>query len=898
MGYPKATARAAGSVDGAADSANTARLRKLIGMKGDAQTVSGKSFDIPKVDLIQSMFYGTDATRAELKAMWDSMDREAKKSLYVQMMDAMPSPRKGAHLSPEGQEILDFLVKGEIKPERAKTFSDPTIQRDNVNPDRTAADVDAEDAGTAAPAQEFDGLPEDDVRSGFAKRPLPDNVNLRDNNLHGTDHRRASSKLETRPTFRVEKHAEIVEAPGPDGVVKERPMQVIDSENYTPEDLARINRAKRGKSVGDMDGAPETFTDATGKTRKGVPSRGPADVGETSKAQAYDDVMHNIIYGQRNSPVYKPTSGTSDELMTAYEMLRANPDSPFHADPRVAFDSPEAMAEALFHNMNQQRLLDEHSPVSPTARRDVRQAIEDENVGNEFLGLPEVSQGQAAQLADEMGMPTSRKAQRGSIEQQALDTITNRIRQRFGGSGWGRKYDADGNLVDPGVGTPDQPTGLPAVSSRAPEVESRLPDQPRDEGLADPDAQEIVDRWHDLWDRQARQERLGLPLEDRPADARPAQAAGESGGVARDHRTPEEIERDNADKQAAWEGKRQSAANRFNSYTRNADGSPYVQTLRPAREVQAEIDRLHEESFARQDDGPDPGRLAKLQDELRQAKILDGLTSPFGRNARGRRGGNGGKFTKREPQLGTNDQGVVSTKGRQGKKAGPVTDAATDEVNARLSEEASDVDAVPAEAPKNKHEARAEELEAAAKGEREEAAAAAAEAGTPAEPPKGPPEAPPKTPETEAEKPPADPAVTPEPPKADGGGDAPKDPPKTGDADASKPKPKTEKASGGGMIRRLLGWGATAGAAGLGIYGLNRLGQSPDDATAEAGMGGDGVDVAPDAASSSAGASLAAGSPDFYGAQPMTSEQRIKLMQQLSGMSPNMNVQTAQNWRM
>lgn len=890
MAYPKPK-----GVSSAGEAASAGRVRKLLEMKGAAQTVAGKSFDIPKVDLIQSMFFGTDSQRAELKAMWDSLDREAKKRLYVQMMDAMPSPRKGeGHLSPEGQEILDFLVKGEIRPERAEVFSDPKVQKDNVSPSRTFDDVDAEADGTAAPEQEFDGLPEDDVRPGFAKRPLPDNVDLRGNNLHGTDHRRASSKLETKPNFRVEKHTEIVPVPGPDGVVKERPMQVIDDFHKTKADLARESKARQGKSFGDMDGNPKTFTDETGKTRKGVPSRGPADAGERSKAEAYDDVMHNIIYGRANSPVYKPTSGSSDELMTAYEMLRANPDSPFHADPRAAFDSPEAMAEALFHNMNQQRLLDAHRPVSPTARRGVRQAIEDENVGNEFLGLPEVSQGQAAQLASEMGLPTSRTAQRGTIEQQALDTIANRIRQRFGGSGWGRKYDADGNLVDPGVGTPDQPTGLPAVSSRAPEVESRLPDQPRDEGLEDPAAQEIVDRYHDLWDRQARQERLGLPLEDRPADARPDQAAGEGGGIPKDHRTPEQIARDNADKQAAWEGKRERAATRFNEYTRNADGSPYVQTRRTARDVQAEIDRLHEESFARQDDGPDPGRLAKLHDELRQAKVLDGLTSPFGARRKGGTG-KGRKWTKTEPQVGTNDSSAVSTKGRQGKKAGPVTDADFDDVNGRLSEEASDVDAVPAEAPKNKHEARAEELEAAARGEREEAAAAAAEAGTPAESPKGPSETSSKAPEAEKS---ADPAATPEDTKADGSGESQKNTTKTGDADASKPKPKTEKASGGGMIRRLLGWGATAGAAGLGIYGLNRLGQSPDDATAEAGMGGGGVDVAHDAASSSAGASLAGGSPDFYGAQPMTSEQRIKLMQQLSGMSPNMNVQTAQNWRM
>jgi hypothetical protein len=859
---------------------NTGRLRKLLEMKGSTNVVNDHKFDIPKVDLIQSMFRGSDETRAELKAMWDAMPQEQKKALYLQMVQEMPGarpkaskpaegegPRPYGKLSDEGKEIVQFLSTGEIDPARAESFSKgvtaPNSKTRADTPSRTFSDVDEEiDNGAAAPVEAAEELPGEDVQAGRAKRPLPKDIDLKGNNLHGSDPRRATSSMEDRQGFRVSSHPEIVDVPGEDGTSTREVAKVVDDYRLIPQDVARWKKAEQGIDPGGLDQGSKTFTDPdTGATRQGMPGRSAADRGEKSMQESYDELINRVILGQQGSPIFRPKMGSNDDLNTLYEMVRANPDKPFHADPRVAFQTPDQLAEVLYNNMTQQPLLDSFNPVSPTARKRVLQGIEDENIDNRNLGIPPVSQGQAAQFASEMGMPTSRGAQRGPIEQQAIDSLKSQIIQRWGGSGWGRKYDADGNLTDFGTGTPDEPTGLPAVT----QTEARVPEQPADQGLwtpdeSDPDElKDMVEGYRQAQYRHGVQERVGgLPM-DNPGNPdhykgfSKEDLAERASRPTKDHRTQEEIDAANADKQAAWEGNRERAATRFNSYTRDKDMKGVIQTRRTAREVQADLDRLYET-------GTDE-ELAALKEELRQAKMLDGLTSKLGKKA--------GKKDK-APVVGTaEDKAAVSTTGAKGEKTGPITprenfgriDTGDGSDGADVSE-LPDVDDVHEKAP----------IEPLKTDEIDPLESAATEIADPDAPKVEPPKAEPEVAKVEPEK---------------------------GDVEAEAVDPKTGKPrSRLGTAARWTGGLAAAGLAGTAALNwLEQMGAIPVQGNEALGAGGE-VPVAEEARPTMTMEEEPV-SPYGPGASysPMSSTDRIKLMRQINSIQPNLGSQTAQSWR-
>jgi len=916
---------------------NTGRLRKLIEMKGATNVVGDHKFDIPKVDLVRSMFRGSDETRSELRSLWVSLPAEQKQALYIQMIEQMPSPKGGANLSVEGQEILDFLNTGNIDPVRAQQFNAgvtaPKAKDRSDVPSRTFSDVDSEiDDGAAALPEMADDLPGDDVQAGRAKRPLPKHIDLKGNNLHGSDPRRATSALEDRQNFRVDSHVEMAEVPGPDGAPVSQPLKVIDGSRLTPQDAARMKRAEAGYDPGGLDSATQRYTDPdTGQSKQGQPGRSAADRGEGSKQESYTDAIIRLILGQQGSAIFRPKMGSNDDVMMLYEMLRANPNSSFHADPRAAFGSPADMAEVLYNNMDQGRLLNEFQSVSPTRRKKVLQGLEDENIDNRNLGLPPVSQGQAAQLAGEMGMPTSRSGTRGPIEQQAIDSLTAQIIQRLGGSGWGRKYDEAGNIVEFGTGVPDEPTGLPGVTSQG---EMRLPDQSSDQGLADPSKEralyqerlsqygedkakalrgimkpgylepdapfvtlpeppkrpagpprrnteqgvwvpdaddpvkEMIDNYRQAQYRHGVQEHVGgLPM-DKPG-------APESSGAAReftekpDNRSAEQIAQDNADKQAKFENDRERAATRFNSYTRDKDMKPIIQTRRTARQVQGDIDAFPETGT--------PEELAVLKEELRQAKMLDGLVSPFGKKAKRTPKGKGDAAA-----VGTGeDAPAVSTKGAKGETVGAPEAAkgAAETPPPVEPPKADEIDPLESAATEISTEVTPRPLEAD-------------EIEMPVPPKQDPIDADFTMKDEEVPVPPkteADPVVAATDP-------AVKDP----EVAAAKGKPTLL-----GRLSPSVRWGGAIGLAGLaGTAGLNFLeqagilpnGQEGGQAMGQDGMGGMGgmPEGRPEMTMEEEFASPYESHVQF---NPMSSEDRMRILQKLNNHPVNMGVQTAQNWR-
>jgi hypothetical protein len=619
-----------------------------------------------------------------------------------------------------------------------------------------------------------------------------------------------------------------------------------------------------------------------------------------------------MILGQQGSPLYRPTRGSSDEVMMAYEMLRANPNSPFHADPRVAFQNPEQMAETLYNNLNQGKLLNAHNSVSPLARRRALQGIEDENIDNRNLGLPPVSQGQAAQFASELGLPTSRGAQRGPIEEQAIASLKNLIVQRLGGSGWGRKYDADGSLAEFGTGTPDEPTGLPAVT----QTEARLPEQSADQGLWKPDEsdsdelKDMVEGYRQAQYRHGVQERVGgLPM-DKPGTPESSRAASEFTEKP-DSRSAEQIAEDNAAKQARWENKREREASNFNVHNRDKNLQGVIQTRRTVEQVQSDIDALHakyeqqaiddaklaEEMRARgEKPNLGPGRdreytyaptaeeLAPLQEELRQAQILQGLTSQFGRKPRRKPRK---KPSNREvedavaraieeaegkPAVGTaEDKPAVSTRGAKGETTGTITPRETfGRFDTGDGSDGADISELP-------------DVE----GVREK---------TPIEPPKTDEIDPLESAATDIADPDA-PKV--EPPKTEP--EAPKVEPEKGpeDVGAEAVDPKTGKPRS--MLRTAARYGG--GAVALGLAGNAALNWFEQMGVLPGGQVSGAEGMVPPLASQEQRPVMITEeepvSPYGPGAEysPMSSTDRIKLMRQLNSIQPNLGSQTAQSWR-
>jgi hypothetical protein len=680
--------------------ASAGRIPGLIAAKKATRTINGKTVDIPKVDLIRALFKGTDEDRATLRAVWSQLDQNQKRELAVTMANEMPGarPNTDGPISMEGKEILDFMRGVELPPERlAALQSDSALStRVRLDEDTDIADVDDAVDGTADRAATEEPL--DDTRPRMSRRDLPEGVDPKKLGMKDPNSDMGSSKLSRQTPLHAERKTVIVEVPGPDG----KPMRQAITETegrYSDKDMARKRKAENGQPIrpDDMERVEDYVDPEDGVRKKGFSGRAPADMTERAPNDVYNDTVRQILEGTR---------GEADRVNTLYQALRASDEAQgFHPDPRAAFKTPREMAEILWRNADQVSFLEARNPVSPIQRRRLKGDIESENVGSRFLGLPDTTQGQAARMAQEAGLPTSNTQFRSRAEMDILDTIEKEVIRRYGGSGWGRQYDEAGNLVDPGVGVADTPSGLPAAPEggayregvsttqdpgRVPALEgsaNRPGERPQDGPSRLPDASE----WEEPFHRELTQQRVGgLPM-DRPGS--PEQLGSRGTGeasVRKDYRTPEQIAQDAADKQRSLEGKRDLVADRYNTFARDSEGKPPIRTRRTIEQVQSDIDALYEqaralaESDARanealrasgqkgnigpgRDQGyayePDPGRLRELQDELRQAQILDSLSRRIGT-----------AYAKKpvEGEVGSvDDSPAVSTKGRKGQKADP-----------------------------------------------------------------------------------------------------------------------------------------------------------------------------------------------------------------------------------
>jgi hypothetical protein len=962
--------------------ASAGRIPGLIAAKKATRTINGKTVDIPKVDLIRALFKGSDEDRATLRAVWSQLDQNQKRELAVTMANEMPGarPKTDGPISIEGKEILDFMRGVELPPERLAVLSGDKKTGKNAGNDGSAGSVvkadnepaytDAESTGQEVPDGDYSDLPEDDLRPRMSRRDLPEGVDPKKLGMKDPNSDKGSSKLSQQTPLHAERKTVIVEVPGPDG----KPMRQAITETegrYSDKDMARKRKAENGQPVrpDDMERVEDYVDPEDGVSKKGFAGRAPADMTERAPNDVYNDTVRQILEGTR---------GEADRVNTLYQALRASDEAQgFHPDPRAAFKTPREMAEILWRNADQVSFLEARNPVSPLQRRRLKGDIESENVGNRFLGLPDTTPGQAARMAQEAGLPTSNTQLRSRAEMDILDTIEKEVIRRYGGSGWGRQYDEAGNLLDPGVGVADTPSGLPAAPEggayregvsttqdpgRVPALEgsaNRPGERPQDGPSRLPDASE----WEEPFHRELTQQRVGgLPM-DRPGS--PEQLGSRGTGeasVRKDYRTPEQIAQDAADKQRSLEGKRDLVADRYNTFARDSEGKPPIRTRRTIEQVQSDIDALYEqaralaESDARanealrasgqkgnigpgRDQGyayePDPGRLRELQDELRQAQILDSLSRRIGT-----------AYAKKpvEGEVGSvDDSPAVSTKGRKGQKADPYREM-KDRVR-KMAEEARDSQKAsgqqadpqkPAQDPNDLLQEAANDglIEESLPAQRQEAAAEAADPPARAEGPES--IDPLDSAATEIHDPDAhvphrdgvDDPEFPEPPRSEPGPDTPyrdgvddsegPDSPRTEDSPATPektpdpaaspdpdkvdgaqppdPKPVTKK----GYLTRDNLWKAGKWTAGglVGIAALRAmLGSGNSNGLAQpmgsaANAGGPGEGVVPEESFE----------PSPYGAlndyNPMSSADRIKLMQQMNSWRPNMETQTAQNWRM
>jgi hypothetical protein len=638
--------------------------------------INGKTFDIPKVDLVRAMFKGSDADRAALREMWGQLEPSQKQELALSMANEMPVAKLkelqpgeklgiGDTISLEGKEILDYMRGVDLPPERIAVLSGDEASGGRKGSDSSAGSVvdgnkepgavdeNLENAGERGASDEVptEG-PSDDTRPTMQRRKLPDGMDPDALGLKDPNSEKSTSKISKQTPLHAERRVSVVEIPDPETGKPTKSLLVEKEGRYSDKDIARKKKAEAGQRVrdNDMESVKSYKDPETGVSGQGFAGRSAADMTERAPNDVYNDTFRQVLEGTR---------GEADRIGSMYEALRNNDN--FHEDPRVAFQSPRQMAEALWRNADQVSFLEARNPVSPLDRRRLTGDIESENVGSRYLGLPDTTPGQAARMAQEAGMPTDNTKLRSRAEEDILQTIEKEVALRYGGSGWGRKYDEAGNLVEPGIGESNTPSNMPAVTSEGP---SRLPEQSADQGLWQPEPDDpVYDRVQEFRQaayRQGTQDRVGgLPM-DNPGTP---EGSSKSSGFREkpDNRSPAQIERDNADKQAAWEGRRNSAADRFNSYSKDKNMQGVIKTRRTAREVQADINDAH-------DRGADDAYIAGLQEELRQAKILDGITSRI-ENVRA-------KSDPAQPtQVGTEDDGqAVSTRGRQGRRADPHKD--------------------------------------------------------------------------------------------------------------------------------------------------------------------------------------------------------------------------------
>lgn len=903
--------------------ANTARIRSLVGRKDSVREIGRQKVEIPKIDMIREMSR-TPEGRAALKSMFDGMEPAAKENLFEALVKGFKDPTGKNFLNIEGREILAAL--------KGKSPSDADAA---IAADKSAIQADDAEEGTRtrrfksqSKKKEIEAEYDEDTGieptelTRYPRQPLPEGFDPKAKNIADPNTDVATSSISDKPSLRSETSVEWVQMP--DGTRK--PVVSTDG-RLSDADYAQ--RAEQGKFDKNWDERWLAWEQGgkegpMPKRQKVQPlSDNKARGSQTSPQEIYDRKFLSWMDGKKASNVLQSTISKDDELMEMYLMLRAAKDKSFALSPNATFSSPRQMAAVLLRNMSEQSLANRFNPATAGEIRGLATELMTENEALKLEGRPPKGTARdASELADKRGVPRGSVKTQQYAASQVLDALERKLRERFGDH-WGSSHTEVGvpdNIrtaepapaSDPagpvGEGTTQDPSRVPGIADVAPRPESTwqgpLAPSPLTEHLdkigagkksggisvhpAEPEAAETG--WfgdkprtvmpktdlHGMMKGQLAEARTPLEGPKKEAQDGPANWG------------PDSLQpmpgRDKATVEGRIAGRKEAEAEKYNEFV---DESGKVNTRRSAREVAAELQ-------SKLDSDASDTEIAALKEELRQAKILDSLVSPFGKKAPRSNGA----------QIGTPDGPAVSTKGRQGQQAEPDPfDELADEMaadrapqaqarsiedelaDARIAAGIDPADARPK--PQPPVDDAIDPLESAATpiDDPETAAAKNADAK--------------EAPEDVESARPAEEAKT--IPEDAGSVDTPKDKA----VDQPVPEKKgTKTAPKKGSVGRYAGWGTAATALGLPAIFATRS-QMFQDREIPAAWGEEAarpemeqmpVDVPVEMGED---ASVAFDSPfrptdNFSG--PMSPADRIRLIQKMGSLRPNPHTQTAQNW--
>ena len=902
------------------------RIQELVSRRGSVREIGRQKIEIPKLDMIRELSR-TPEGRQGLASLWKAMGRDNKEAMFEMLVKEFKDPTGRANLNIEGREILEALKGMPASPGRAQVQAEDAAM--GVAPGWGKNDVVSqwtENPGTE-PAQ----------TSRFPRQPLPQGFDPKAKNISDPNSDLGTSGLSTQPGLRADNEVTWVDMP--DG--SRKPVISLDSNSQ----LSTVDYAQKNKQEGFDRNWDEQWSEWEQGGKEGAKPRrqkvqpltdNKAKGSLTSPQELYDRRFMSVISGKKASNILTDTISKDDELFELYKMLVANPKKGYSISPNAVFSSPREMAEVMLRNVSPEILANSYNPASAREIKGLAGELYADNQMRRMEGLPDQTEPMAAaQLADKRGVPRGTKANQSYYADQILPALERMIEKRFGDK-WGsahtevgvpddiRNADAAPSSNPAGElseGTTQDPSRIPGIADVAPRPESNwqgpLPEGDLTKNLASIDSAErgtrIMDRAEKaesdppvpfgeqtyLGDRvvkpktdlhammKAQLAEAQKPLEGNKRGPQGGEAGWSPGDLIPDRGRTKEIV------QAKDASKRGVAAEKYNEFV---DDSGKVNTRRSARDVAADLQ-------AKLESGAEDAEIDALKEELRQAKILDSLVSPFGKKGTG--------------EVGTKDGPVVSTKGRKGQAAEP------DPFDERLQEELNDARIAAGLDPKPIVTRPPEAAPAPAKPATTDLDATPSDTIDPLESAATEivdPEAPAKSPDNRKPEEPAKPVEEEAAAKVDEA-KAPEDAESARVAEeadtipeeAGSPETPKDKPSGrtwAGAVGQNLAWGAKKLAAntpamavgaflaggrdgfqgnssqGIPVWGEDqgRLGMEQMPGVDGLGMDENLVPVS---------ASPFRPEDNF---SPMSPAERIRLMQKLNSIKPNMNTQTAQNW--
>lgn len=586
MGGIARGARAAESATRAADGirklSQPPQPKSAAGAAGKA--MAQKSEPALSVGVARQLAYGTDSDRAQLRAIVETLSPQAKDNLVKSIAGEMRDPRspaKGISLTPEGDELVGIIFRGDQpSPERMAE-----IARVGENASPRLADI---------------PVGEDLSPKGPPAKPKSEQ----------------SRELQKEPKFRSKE--KVVE--GKDGT-----LQVKQSSVSLDRDTARaIERAKNGERVGpiydDPKNAPEwaassalrsgtrsPLQETTQKLNRLAGLRDPSQ-GTHAGSVASDEVSAEVPMSVFMPSIQSSPAGGSmatmkpqdyADAMDLFRIIRRGD----NRVPNTQFESPEEMARALVASVDQGGY--DATPVTGSQRRAATEMLEDSmfdpegapiDYGRSLTGgdIPpgQMSEAQAGRMMRQ-NMPAEAKAastaQRAVVQEQVIESLARKLNEVFGREGWGADYTPS---VRPASADPAAPPGGvgEGVASSGYEPSGIAPKNPGLPGRPGMELDPDLDM-EDLENLDAVRRSLGEgdPLPDGEAESivTSGRAQGDKTGV-----TPSKARAEGGNKPGEYEDPDQSFAE-FNRLNRTAtkgelkDRNDFYETWKRAVELES-----------------------------------------------------------------------------------------------------------------------------------------------------------------------------------------------------------------------------------------------------------------------------------------------------------------------